>query len=146
MDDFTLEHSRCQGESNDSAVHINGTNTRIIQSSFQFNAAGTFQSHVELTYIKSVNFHINLQPYIQSNGARIGGALLVTNSTVNISSSYFERNAANLGGAIFSQIGSNINIRNCTFVKNGAMGCSDDGCHGGALFIDSGCTVATHNS
>ena len=36
---------------------------------------------------------------------------------------------------------SSIILRNCTFVNNTAKGCSDSHCLGGALFIDSGCTV-----
>ena len=83
---------------------------------------------------------------IQSTSARVGGALIITASTVDISGTHFDSNTAKLGGAIYSQKGSNINIIDCTFVNNSATGCGDDGCHGGALFVDSGCTVTAHNS
>lgn len=67
-------------------------------------------------------------------------------SMVNISSSHFESNSAQLGGAIFSEVGSNVTITNCTFVNNSASGCNDDRCHGGALLVDSGCIVTAHKS
>ena len=86
--------------------------------------------------------------------ARVGGALIVTNSTVNITTSNFESNSAKVGGAIFIE-GSNLNICKCTFVNNSATGCYsnpyhyysiDSSCLGGALFIDNGCFVTAHNS
>ena len=51
-----------------------------------------------------------------------------------------------MGGAIFSEVGSNISINNSTFVSNSATDCRDVHCNGGALFIDSGSTVTAHNS
>ena len=83
---------------------------------------------------------------IQSISARVGGALTVTSSNVTISSSHFDSNTAKVGGAIFSQLASNISITDCTFINSGATGCSDDGYLGGALFIYNGCTVTAHNS
>ena len=43
-------------------------------------------------------------PNIQSISLQVGGVLLVTSSTVDISSSHFESNAAKVGGAIFSHV------------------------------------------
>ena len=149
VDQFTLEDSRFHGGNNDSALHLTRTDTSIIRSSFVYSRTGTYQSHVRvLDYARDKynDFPWPNYPIIQSTSVRVGGALIVTNSTVSISNSSFENNTAKLGGAIFSQLESNITISNCKFINNSATGCSDDGCHGGALFVDSGCTVTTHNS
>ena len=161
VDQFTLENSRFCGGNDDSAIHLNHTNASIVRSSFVSNTAGNHQSNVQiLAYVRD-NYREFSWPWpnIQSTHASVGGALIVTSSTVNISSSSFESNTAKVGGAIFSQLGSNITINNCTFINNSVTGCSDhcgnrysygctvdDRCHGGALFIDIGCTVTAHNS
>ena len=145
---FTLEDSKFHS-GNDSALHLTHTNSSIVRSSFTSNTAGTYQSHVQLlAYINdSYDFNsLNNKPYVESTSARVGGALIVTSSTVNISSCHFGSNTAIVGGAIFSQSGSNMTISNCTFISNTAKGCSDDRCNGGALFIDSGCTITAYNS
>ena len=93
------------------------TNTSIVRSFFVSNTAGNYQGHVEvLAHIKRDNSYAFSYPWpnIQSNSARVGGSLIITSSTVNISSSHSESNTANVGGAIFSELGSNINISNCT--------------------------------
>ena len=149
VDQFTLEDSRFHGGNDDSALHLTRTNTNIVCSSFVSNTAGTYQSHVEvLEYLRDNrnDFPYSHRDTIQSTSVRVGGALTVTSSTVNISSSRFESNTATVGGAIFSQLGSDMTISNSTFINNSAMGCNDNRCHGGALFIDSGCTVTAHNS
>ena len=148
VDQFILEDSKFRGRSDNSALHLNHTITNIVCSSFVSNTAGTYQGHVEvLAYIRDNRFDFRYPwPTIQSNSARVGGALTVTSSTVNVSSSRFESNTAKVGGAIFSQLGSDMTISNSTFINNSATGCSDNRCHGGALFIDSGCTVTAHNS
>ena len=158
---LTLENCRFYGESNNSALELVQTNTSIVQSSFVSNTAGTYSDVGVLTYMRNnpYNFSYVYWPDIQSNSTRVGGALIVTNSTVNINNSNFENNSAKVGGAIFAEEGSNLSICNCTFVSNSATGrysstynsyyyyyYNDGSCHGGALFIDNGCSVTAHNS
>ena len=163
---LTLENCRFYGESSYSALELVQTNTSIVQSSFVSNTAGTYRSDVRvLAFMRSnsYNFPYGYQPNIRSTSARVGGALIVANSTVNISNSNFENNSAKVGGAIFTELGSNLNICNCTFVSNSATGCYsirstyhsyyyyyysniDGSCLGGAIFIDNGCSVTAHNS
>ena len=50
----------------------------------------------------------------------IGGAIIVTNSTVEINQSTFEDNGADLGGAIFAEQDSIINMSDNEFVSNNA--------------------------
>ena len=120
VDQFTLEDSIFHGGDNDSALHLNHANTSIVRSSFVSNTAGTYQSHVRvLAYARDNRYDFpsdGTRPNIQSTSARVGGAVIVTSSTINISSSHFENNTAKIGGAIFSQKGSNITIRDCTLI------------------------------
>ena len=159
---LTLENCRFYGESNYSALELFQTNTSIVQSSFVSNTAGTYQSDMGvLAYMRnnSYNFLRGYRTNISSTSAEVGGALIVTNSTVNISNSNFENNSAKVGGAIFIELGSYLSICNCTFVSNSATGCYsspynysyyyyyiDGSCLGGALFVDNGCSVIAHNS
>ena len=147
VDQFSLEDSSFHGgngKPDGSVLELTQTNTNIIRSSFTSNKVGTYQNHVG--FLEMLNFYnLHHQLNIQSYSARVGGALVVTSSNLTISSSHFDGNTAELGGAIFSELGSNITISNCTFVSNSVTGCSDDHCNGGALFIDSGCTFTAHN-
>ena len=146
VDQFTLEDSSFFGENGDgSALVLTQTNTSIVRSAFAFNTVGTYRSHVR--FFEYLGSFLQYRPLnIHSDSARVGGALSITSSNIVISSSHFDSNTAELGGAIFSELGSNITISNCTFVSNSVTGCGDDRCNGGALFIDSGCTVTAHNS
>ena len=141
VDQFSLEDSRFFGRKSNSALNLNRTYTNIVRSSFVSNTAGT-KLNIILPYVRIYQDCPNLQ----STSTTVGGALIVTSSTVIISNSYFENNTARVGGAIFSQKGSIISIRNSTFVNNSAAGCKDEGCQGGALFIDSGCSATVHSS
>ena len=142
IDMFSLEDSSFYGiHGACSALELTQTNANIVRSFFSSNTVGTYRNQV--SFLANLN---DLLFNIQSYDARIGGTLLVSNTNLTISNSTFEDNRAQVGGAIFSELASNIVISNCTFLNNSARGCNDDRCHGGALFIDSGCSVTTHNS
>ena len=57
--------------------------------------------------------------------AKVGGAIIATQSTVTIIKSRFEGNSAEIGGAIFANDGSKITIINSTFKDNYAV-CATD--------------------
>ena len=150
VDQFTLKDSTFLGnnDSSSSALLLHHVlDTKIIGSSFTSNTMGHYRNQVE--YLRSF-----MVPWanIWSYNARVGGALVVTSSTVNIISSYFDSNRAQVGGAIVFEESCNVTISNCTFVNNSATGCNcglyscDDRCHGGAMFIGRHCTVTAHNS
>ena len=81
------------------------------------------------------------------NGKMFGGALRVVHSIITIECCHFERNTAVIGGAIFSESGSNITISNSMFALNHATGCDGQWCsrYGGAIFLNSS-TMMIHNS
>ena len=61
---------------------------------------------------------ITPHPLIDSVKVTVGGAILVSNSTVRISHSKFENNTAAFGGAIFAEKGSKIMVDGCIFNHN----------------------------
>ena len=65
----------------------------------------------------------------------IGGALIVTNSTLTINSCLFVENKANIGGAIFLETEGTIIVRNSVFTSNHATSCDNKLCFGGVLFF-----------
>ena len=155
VDRLTLEYSSFYGGNCSSALQLTHTNANITRSFFKYNTMGTNQNHVGfLQNITEINILSNLYKLcdiprpsrIQCCSARVGGALVITSSDVEISNSSFDSNMAEVGGAIFSEMGSNVAIMNCTFVKNSATGYSNCHCHGGAIFINSGCTVKTDSN
>ena len=78
--------------------------------------------------------------------ASVGGALTVSSSNINIENCYFIENAANFGGAIFSEYGSNITISNSSFSNNHVQDCNGGHCAGGALLIDNQSRVVINSS
>ena len=141
---FNLEYSSFYGETaNSSALQINKTNVEIFGSIFMSYTVGTYRNSVR--FLDEVDHPYSLV-HVESHDATIGGALVVTNSSLTICNSNFSGNSAQLGGAIFVEFGSTVTIDNCTFFDNSATNCTDDQCNGGALFVDDGCTVTAQNS
>ena len=85
----------------------------------------------------------NLEDSTYQDGGR---GLFAIWSNVIITNSIFKHTTADIGGAILVRLGSNVTINNCTFADNSATGFSNDNCSGGALFIDSNCSVEIKNS
>ena len=141
---FILEDSMFDGQNaNSSALKICQVNAEILGSIFMSYITGTHQKSVQ--FLDEVDHPYSLV-HVLSHNARIGGALVVTSSNLTIIDSHFANNSAQLGGAIFVELGSYMIINDTIFTGNRASGCTDDCCNGGALFIDHGCTVIAHNS
>ena len=131
VDHLILEDSSFHGTStNGSILNLIETNTNIVRCSFNSNTRG-----IEKSLLIGLSF-----------GAWVGGALIVSGSNVDIHSSRFIGNSAQLGGAIFLEWYSNITVHDSIFANNSATLCSGDHCYGGALFVGSSCTIVTHNS
>ena len=64
-----------------------------------------------------------------------GGAILITNSTLTILNCKFERNFANVGGAIFGSMGSRITINGSRFTGNHATSQKTNRANGGAIAV-----------
>ena len=154
VDNFTLEDSNFFGEesrgTSGAALELYSTKILILRSSFKFYR-GTIQQ------VHSIGCTMSyIAPSIQTDGPntgryRIGGAIFTINSRTTIVDSVFERNSANIGGAIFAECYSSLTIINSVFTKNHVQ-CHIDTitfskCYGGGvLYAGNGVDVTIYGS
>ena len=100
-------------ENSGTALTLIETNTQIVNCSFVSNRKGSYRKSFGL----------------------IGGAIIATNSTICISQSKFNSNAADAGGAIFAEQYSILNISGTVFSNNHANNC------GGVLYSISNARI-----
>ena len=114
----------------------------ISKSQFVSNSLGSHRSQTEiLEYLRNeYTAYSNIE-----TSAKVGGALILSQSNVNISECLFEANNAQVGGAIYSEHSSNLTLRKCNFTQN-YVHCIDSLCLGGVMVINSGCTLNVHDS
>ena len=111
VEEFLVEKTMFKGQENSgTALESIETTAQIINSTFDSNRRGTYRECIILFDPDGGCF---------SDGF-IGGAIIATNSTVDISQSKFEDNEADVGGAIFAEQHSIINMSGNVFVKNNA--------------------------
>ena len=130
VDQITIQRSRFVGYKNSTtSMTIIGSNASLTETIFASHQVGSHRnSRYQLPFSSDGQYSI-------ATGAMVGGALIVTHSTLVIDNCQFEENSANMGGAIFSERESNIIIRNSTFISNRATSCQNELCYGGALFV-----------
>ena len=127
-----------------SALAITNSSVTISGTGFIANQEGSLKSNV--TLLNLLTSQNNSQPNSPTALYRVGGALIVTLSTVVINDSSFVDNEANIGGAIFTQEQSNVSINNSVFSSNHATGCISGVCVGGALFVYTGSHMLIDNT
>ena len=115
---------------------------RIINSNMSMIGA-YFLSNLG-SYKSNLRFKEHLDQPLSS--VSVGGALISICSTVFIKNCDFEANAANFGGAIFSELNSNIIISNSNFSHNQARGCTSGYCAGGAILVNERGSMTVANS
>ena len=103
---LTIENSTFHGKSDSgTALEIIATNTSIINSTFISNRIGR---------CLTINFELNM-----TYPPLVRGAIFATqHSNITIVGSRFESSGAEVGGAIFANMGSDMKILNCTFIDN----------------------------
>ena len=100
---FVLRDSKFQGQgSSGTALELTRTMAQIFNCRFLSNRQGKYIAFWEITQVYGT----------------VGGAILASNSSVNITQSHFEDNAARYGGAIYVERGSVIHIKNSSFSRN----------------------------
>ncbi len=145
VNQLTIEHSTFLNSSGTS-IKVNGTNASITEMFFVSNTMGILKSSRDLMFFRYLQM-ISTLAYTQSLfTVRVGGAIITSHSTIAINNCMFEENSAHVGGAIFSEHGSNVTISNSEFFSNHATGCTYQFCTGGALLIDGSGIVIVHNS
>ena len=146
VDQLTIERTIFEGQSNSStSILISETNAVITESSFLLNTFGSCQTNVKIFRYLQVAASTNYPELLCA--ARVGGALIISHSNVVIDNCRFEGNNANLGGAIYSELESNITItNNSNFTENHATDCDAQLCFGGVLFADETVSISVLNS
>ena len=121
-----------------SPITLSYSNVSLIGTKFYFNLGN---------YINGSNLLQRLAEHTdQVLKASLGGALMVTCSTIAIENCDFVGNTANFGGAIFSEVNSNITIIDSKFTDNHAKDCISGLCAGGAVLIDMGGMMFVSNT
>ena len=103
---------------------------------------GTYRSLLTFSYK-------HFETVIHLNSKRIGGAMVVNHSNVSIYHSNFTENRAQLGGAIYAENGSNVNISATSFVFNTANSSyydPEEVAAGGALYAAYSCSITVFDS
>ena len=121
--------------SSQSSLTIIDSRVNIELTSFSSNSNGKYQNEQSFRYLPLISGTINPN-YNSPRSFRVGGALIVTNSTLVCDFCQFNGNTANVGGAIFSQHGSNITLSNSSFISNHARDCDSSLCLGGVMYAD----------
>ena len=143
---FTLEDSQFIGQKS-----ITGTALELVETSAVFvrtEFSHNYGNKVAFVYCNNV-YPPRPSDYSNQVTATAGGAITSTHSNVTIIGSAFERNSAQVGGAIFAELQSNITMIKCTFIGNQAIPLqSYKYCYagGGVLYSDNGSSVEVQNS
>ena len=112
VEEFVVEDTKFKGQENSgTALELIETTAKIVNSTFLSNRNGSYR---ECTLFEP-GYGCRLD-------GSIGGAIIATNSTVEINQSRFEDNQADWGGAIFAEQDSIINMSGNVFVSNNAIG------------------------
>ena len=141
VNQLTIEQSTFLN-SNGTSIRMDGTNAIITETLFLSNTVGVLKSSRDIIYLQMIPTLGYTQSFFT---VRVGGAIITSNSTIDVNNCKFEENGANIGGAIFSEHGSIITISNSEFFSNHATGCNNELCAGGAFFIDGSGIVTIHN-
>ena len=110
VEEFVVEDTKLEGQENSgTALELIETTAQIVNSIFLSNRKRLYRK-----------CHTFIPGYGYSFDGFIGGAIIATNSTVEINQSRFEDNIADWGGAIFAEQDSIINMSGNQFVSNSA--------------------------
>ena len=129
---LTIRRSNFVGDINvtTSLVIIDST-VNLSETSFTLYQVGSYRND------RSLNLPLNHRHNSDVTvTVAVGGALIITHTKISIEKCHFEGNTANIGGAIFSEKGSNITINNSNFTSNHANLGQSELCFGGALFTN----------
>ncbi|MCG8621137.1 MAG: hypothetical protein MJE68_03910, partial [Proteobacteria bacterium] len=130
VEEFVVEDTKFEGRENSgTALELIETTAQIVNSTFVSNIKGSYRGCIEVFGPESGCLFKGL----------IGGAIIATNSTVDISRSRFDDNKADIGGAISAEQDSIINMSGNVFVSNSAS-------FGGGVLHSSSSTITTEAS
>ena len=110
VEEFVIQDTKFKGQENSgTALELIETTAQIVHSTFVSNRKGSYRKCI--FYYHNHGCH---------SDRLVGGAIIVTNSAINISQSKFEHNGADWGGAIFAEQNSFIIMSGNVFFNNSA--------------------------
>lgn len=124
------------------ALELTESNAIITSCFFTKYIYGTLRSVLSFSYK-------HLETALHHERRLIGGAMIINQSNVSIYQSNFTENRAQLGGAIYTESGSNVNISETSFVFNTAYspnGDSEEVAAGGAIYATHSSSVTIYHS
>ena len=131
--EFIVRDTKFEGhQESGTALELIDTKTQIINSTFVSNRGGSYRRCVLY------------DPYDGCYDVFIGGAIIATNSSIDISLCTFENNGAHLGGAIFVEQFSTISMSDNLFKDNTAALSGVLECRNSTITIEA--TKFHHNS
>ena len=144
----TIIEGRVDSTTSTTALEIIDTTTQILNCTFISNKGGKYRETVK--FIETANSSPDCPFSYNSDSRLIGGAIIGSHSNITISQSNFAYNSAQLGGAIFAEINSEMSIVNCTFISNDCgPACPhfirSGAATGGAVFAEESTITLTEN-
>ena len=128
--------------SSQSSLTILDSRVNMKSTSFNSNTNGIlYRNEQSFRYLPVMPGTFNYSP----KSFRVGGALIMTNSTLVCDFCQFNGNTANVGGALFSEHGSNVTIRSSSFTSNHAKDCHYSLCLGGVMYADMTSDIKIQN-
>ena len=141
LDNLAFTDSQLMGTTLE-LVGVRSTNIKMC--TFASNSGGAHRSQTE--FLEFMKNEYSTYSDIDTR-ANVGGAMIITRSNVVIIDCHFEDNWAGLGGALYSEISSNVTIRSSNFTQNRVLNnCEDTPCHGGAIVVNSGSSLSVYDS
>ena len=129
IEEFVVEDTKFEGQDNSStALELIETTAQIVNSTFLSNRKGLYRECAIFNQYGCVYRGF------------VGGAIIATNSTVDISQSRFEDNKADIGGVIFAVQDSIVNMNGDVFISNSATHT------GGGVMYSSNSTITIEAS
>ena len=129
VEEFVVQDTKFKGQDySGTALEIIETTTKVVNTAFVSNKRGSYR--------KCVLY----DPDDRCYDGFIGGAIIATNSIIDINQGKFEDNGANFGGAIFVEQNSIISMSDNAFIDNNAIIC------GGALFAEQQSIINVNQS
>ena len=121
-------------ESSGTALNIIHSNADFINCSFLSNRIGTYHGPIWIHQEEPSYDNFTLYAFV-------GGAMIANQSNISIVGSKFDKNQAGVGGAIYSTLGSQVNITNSTVTENSVCLLQRQNkysvCFGGVLFCEN---------
>lgn len=135
----------CDGTEFESIDQLKITATDFIVEDSSVSTLSIKSSIARMTDTQFLSIALHANIFYQNTIPSFGGAMVVTNSLLEVDNCTFKGNLANYGGAIFANVGSEIQVTYSKFMSNHAEGLIGPYL-GGAIFVHGTSTIVINAS